>query len=197
MTDPSQAAVIRQKMRRERQARVGLLRNLNQPPRLAPRRAQLMGKWLDLRSSRRAPTPQTPDQPTSAAIDQPPVTSSIVSEADGQVSGVNIDGLNESIRTISSEAPLRAPYASGYRHDLAPSAAAAKAPSRRSNNPAPPPAVDEAAALTPVQPKPVRAKGRARGFALARILRNAALFIGGVLLGVAVLAFAPVLITLI
>ncbi|KPQ06920.1 MAG: hypothetical protein HLUCCA12_08085 [Rhodobacteraceae bacterium HLUCCA12] len=41
--------------RAKRQARVGLLRNPNAPPRPPARKARLMGKWPELRSSRRHP----------------------------------------------------------------------------------------------------------------------------------------------
>ncbi len=47
------AAATRRQLRLDRQARVGILRNLNEPPRLPPRKASLTGKWLDLRSRRR------------------------------------------------------------------------------------------------------------------------------------------------
>lgn len=40
-------------MRLDRQARVGILRNLREPPRLPPRKAPLTGTWLDMRSRRR------------------------------------------------------------------------------------------------------------------------------------------------
>jgi hypothetical protein len=46
-------AVSRQQLRLDRQARVGILRNLHEPPRLPPRKASLTGKWLDMRSRRR------------------------------------------------------------------------------------------------------------------------------------------------
>jgi hypothetical protein len=46
-------ASSRHQMRLDRQARVGILRNLKEPPRLPPRRTSLTGKWLDLRSRRR------------------------------------------------------------------------------------------------------------------------------------------------
>jgi hypothetical protein len=47
------AAATRHQLRLDRQARVGILRNLNEPPRLPPRKASLTGRWLDLRSRRR------------------------------------------------------------------------------------------------------------------------------------------------
>jgi hypothetical protein len=46
-------APTRHQLRLDRQARVGILRNLKEPPRLPPRKAALTGKWLDLRSRRR------------------------------------------------------------------------------------------------------------------------------------------------
>ena len=48
------SAETRRRMRLDRQARVGLLRNPNRPPPPRPRRAAIMGRWLNLRSSRRA-----------------------------------------------------------------------------------------------------------------------------------------------
>ena len=60
-------APTRHQMRLDRQARVGILRNLKEPPRLPPRKAALTGKWLDLRSRRRLrrqgiglPAPEAP-----------------------------------------------------------------------------------------------------------------------------------------
>jgi hypothetical protein len=41
----------------DRQARVGILRNLNQPTLPPPHRPPLMGRWMPLRSSRRPPQP--------------------------------------------------------------------------------------------------------------------------------------------
>ncbi|MCC5970200.1 MAG: hypothetical protein JJU15_09630 [Pararhodobacter sp.] len=46
-------AADRREWRAERQARVGILRNPNTPPRPPPRKARLTGKWVELRSPRR------------------------------------------------------------------------------------------------------------------------------------------------
>lgn len=51
--DAADGAPSRHQMRLDRQARVGILRNLREPPRLPPRKAPLTGKWMDLRSARR------------------------------------------------------------------------------------------------------------------------------------------------
>ncbi|WP_417597632.1 hypothetical protein [Pararhodobacter oceanensis] len=65
------AAMSRRKLRLDRQARVGLLRNPNQPPKPPLRRASLMGKWLNLRSSRRAQRAAAgPKAPPPAALDE-------------------------------------------------------------------------------------------------------------------------------
>jgi hypothetical protein len=64
-------APTRHQLRLDRQARVGILRNLKEPPRLPPRKAALTGKWLDLRSRRRLRRQGVELTATDAATDMP------------------------------------------------------------------------------------------------------------------------------
>lgn len=57
------AAAARHARALERQARVGILRNPNAPPRPPQRKARLTGKWPSLQSTRR---PQSPPPPVAA-----------------------------------------------------------------------------------------------------------------------------------
>jgi len=54
-------AAARLALMRERQARVGILRNPNTPPRPPQRKARLTGKWPSLQSTRRPQTQPRPD----------------------------------------------------------------------------------------------------------------------------------------
>ncbi len=59
MTHPSEtpaAAAARRARMLDRQARIGILRNPNTPPRPPQRKARLMGKWPNLQSTRRPDT---------------------------------------------------------------------------------------------------------------------------------------------
>jgi hypothetical protein len=90
--------------RRERQARVGLLRNTNRPPLPPMRRPPLIGRHLSLRSSRRpkpAPDPvvaESPPDPTPAlTLDSPAV---IESEA-GRIASIDIERLERLAEALS------------------------------------------------------------------------------------------------
>jgi hypothetical protein len=72
--DPAQDPVLRSRQRLDRQARVGILRNQNRPSLPPPHRPQLMGRWMQLRSSRRPPpqdnaaTAPQPDRDHAAPV---------------------------------------------------------------------------------------------------------------------------------
>jgi len=114
--DPDTIAARRARLRRERQARVGILRNPNQPPRPAARRTPLMGKWLNLRSSRRPPAPPPP-VPALPAIVVPP-RPTVTFADDGGVAGIDVQGLMASVEAVAVQTPARTPYAAEYRPDL-------------------------------------------------------------------------------
>ena len=120
----------RRRARLERQARVGLLPNPNQPPKPPPRRAALMGKWVDLRSSRRI---KAAERAKARAAEQsavavgnaspeqsPQVLDTIARDESGLVSGIDIGGLMDAVRELGTDKPIRTPYAAQYRHDLVP-----------------------------------------------------------------------------
>lgn len=109
-------AASRRRSRQERQARVGLLRNPNQPPRPAARSAQLMGRWLNLRSSRRA-APARADA-VDPAVTAPP-TEPVAWDEQGQVAAINISGLMASVRDLGTDRSVRASFAAPYRADAA------------------------------------------------------------------------------
>jgi len=71
--NPAAAAISRRALWLERQARVGILRNPNAPPRPPPRKAALMGKWPRLRSGRRPLSDINPatEPPEPRAAEQP------------------------------------------------------------------------------------------------------------------------------
>lgn len=159
------AAPSRALLRQERQARVGILRNPNQPPKPPPRRARLMGKWPALRSSRRpgpdsAPPPAVDGAPTPAPAPGEPVRLT----DDGAVAGIDIAGLMASVEGIAATPPARAPFAAEFRHDVARASAARARRGKPSilsaeawidpDDPAPPPPA-------PSTPRPARRR-RAR-----------------------------------
>lgn len=114
--DPDALVARRARMRQERQARVGILRNPNQPPRPPARRAALMGKWPNLRSSRRASA--APPSPVAAPPD-PPRQPPVLIADDGTVARIDVDGLMASVDVIAPQPPLRQPFAAEYRADVA------------------------------------------------------------------------------
>lgn len=124
---PEAIGGLRLRLRQDRQARVGILRNPNQPPKPPTRRAALMGKWPSLRSSRRpsAPHPafRTGDQPVVAAPSRPVAAergaeSPVVLTASGQAPRIDIAGLMASVDGIADSRPVRTPFAAEFRHDV-------------------------------------------------------------------------------
>jgi hypothetical protein len=108
----------RARLRQERQARVGILRNPNHPPAPPPRRALLMGKWPNLRSSRR-PTPAEVAPPDPAPPPPPRgVEEALHRTADGTVARIDVTTLMASVDGLGTAKPARAAFASEYRHDL-------------------------------------------------------------------------------
>jgi hypothetical protein len=121
--DPDTAAKparagVRARLRQERQARVGILRNPNHPPVPPLRRAPLMGKWPNLRSSRR-PAPVDPAAP-ELTPNPPPVAveDALHRAADGTVARIDVHTLMASVDGLGTAKPARAAFASEYRHDL-------------------------------------------------------------------------------
>jgi len=109
--------------RQERQARVGILRNPASPPRLPARRTPLMGRWLNLRSSRRpsgssvAAAAESVVTTLTANHDGPRPSVPVRRAADGSVQAIDIAGLIASVEGIGGAAPARIPFAASMRAD--------------------------------------------------------------------------------
>jgi len=104
----------RDQMRLDRQARVGILRNPKEPPRLPPRKAALTGKWLDLRSRRRLRR-QGPEPVSFAAVAEA-VPDTPVSRSDaGRMSRIDVARLMAEVELREAARPARKPFAQGYR----------------------------------------------------------------------------------
>lgn len=191
-TNSSDHAASRRRQRQERQARVGLLRNPNHAPKPPTRRTALMGKWLDLRSSRRRPPAKSGDAPLAEVPTVAPITridEAIVHDQSGGVAGINIDGLMQVVRDLGTDKPLRTPYASGSRGDLDPevshiieekqhSILSAKAWVDEPESPAQP----------DVEPA---APGSRRARRNPKMLRAMTIICGGILMGLVVLLVLP------
>lgn len=135
----------RRHLRRERQARVGILRNTNAPPKPPTRRAALTGKWPSLRSSRRASQALVDDlmrrimpaashsAPKMAVAAPPPpaaaphVAPQVRTKPDGTVASIDVQGLMETIEEPRPTQPVRAPFAAEYRAAVDQSAKAIEA----------------------------------------------------------------------
>ena len=119
-TDAAVATTHRQHLKRERQARVGILRNTNQPPRPPMRRAALTGKWPALRSSRRA-SPGLVER-LLASLDPPPAPRSdlpadppaIVLIDAGRINAIDVGALDAALPSAPPPAP-RVPFAAEFR----------------------------------------------------------------------------------
>lgn len=193
--DRSDCAATRRRQRLERQARVGLLRNPNSVPKPPARRATLMGKWPNLRTSRRrkssatADTLQTPEPENAAAITQ--VEDAVARAQDGTVSAINIDGLMHVVRDLGTNKAVRTPYGSGYRGALDDDATQTVEEARYSilsaqawmddSDPTPEPVIDAPDAAPQIS--------RRRNI----LSRGAVVVVGGVLMAVFVLLVLPVL----
>ena len=190
-TEPTYATYSRGRQRLERQARVGLLRNPNRPPKPPPRRAALMGKWLDLRTSRRRAVPIVEKQKTDAVASGTEhvhkIEDALAHDHTGRVSSINIDGLMHAVRSLGTNKPLRTPYGGGYRADLEvenpqedaqAAASILSAHAWEDEHESPPPAVQ-------IPPARQRAR-RLHGF-----LRGTMIVGGGVLMAFVVLLMLP------
>lgn len=113
----------RRAQRLERQARVGILRNPNHPPRPPLRRAALMGKWPRLRSNRRPPAAaptvwisemRAPDRPTSRPVgdDCPPTPQGRATASD-----TDLAFLIDSARDTGKNSVTRADHAENPQID--------------------------------------------------------------------------------
>lgn len=111
----------RQQLRLERQARVGILRNLNAPPRPPMRRANLMGKWMNLRSSRRPKSGQVITAIEAiyaeAGIKATSVENIVQSRDDGTVESIDISSLMSSVANLGTSAPVRNAFGANMRPD--------------------------------------------------------------------------------
>lgn len=125
-----------------RQARVGILRNPNDPPPIPPRRAQLMGRWPDLRSTRRQAAPAGPMESAAVPPDDtgaaPPSPSGPVRSALADLTGVDLATLIAEIDQHDSGAPLRSRYGGVWRLDPAFADPAPPSPGRPPGGPAAP-----------------------------------------------------------
>lgn len=117
-------ASARRQSRLDRQARVGILRNPNDPPRPPPRKAPLMGRWLSLRSGRRPPPAQVEGAARAVVAQaadqagQPAPDLALRRDADGQLAGIDIAQLMASVDGLGTQKPVRTPYAAQMRPDM-------------------------------------------------------------------------------
>lgn len=134
-TDPDGSPVSRRQSRQDRQARVGILRNPNSPPRPPARRASLMGRWPSLRSSRRQSAEAVAQAAESVVTalgggqSGPRPAVPVRRSADGSVQAIDIAGLMASVEEIGKPTPGRIGYGADIRPDG--SLAPATAPTRR------------------------------------------------------------------
>ena len=119
-TDAAVATTQRQHLKRERQARVGILRNTNQPPRPPIRRAALTGKWPALRSSRRASPGlierllASLDPPPPPRSDLPADPPAIVVIDAGRINAIDVGALDATLPSAPLPA-ARVPFAAEFR----------------------------------------------------------------------------------
>lgn len=132
-TDGADASMSRRLSRLERQARVGILRNPNSPPRPPARRATLTGRWPSLRSSRRPPGSVVQDAADSvvtqlsAQQDRAPQ----VTVKDGKTS-IDVASLMASVEDVGTVPPSRSPFAAAFRDDVPAASPKAARPRRAS-----------------------------------------------------------------
>lgn len=167
---PADSPHRRRQSRLARQARVGILRNTNEPPRPPTRKATLTGRWLSLRSSRRPPAQQVVE--AALAVTHPPdggsdpanlPTAALRHDDQGRLAGIDVAGLMASVAGLGTSRPIRTPYGAEIRPDVAPVPAAtprvpppvaAERPDLEPPDPPPAPPPDPASALR--QPLPRR-----------------------------------------
>jgi len=167
--------------RLERQARVGILRNPNEPPRPPPRKTALMGRWLSLRSGRRPSADriegavQSVVEQMGGEVGQPAPQAALRLDPDGQLAGIDIATLMASVDGLGKQPPARAAFASDMRPDAPPVVAAppAAAPRRPPQNDEPPaPVIALPPPRPPIRPRRPLPVGRlvAAGVVLALVL---------------------------
>jgi hypothetical protein len=102
----------------DRQARVGILRNLNRPPLPPTHCPPLIGRWMPLRSSRRPPQPEGADtggaggtgpQPDARDHAETGVGGFVQTGSDG-ISGIDIDRLIASVEAMGQKSGTRVPF---------------------------------------------------------------------------------------
>ena len=122
-TRDDSAAPAQRRTRQDRQARVGILRNPNSPPRPPTRRASLTGRWPSLRSSRRPSSAAVAEAAESVVTtltadqDGPRPVVPVRHAADGSVQAIDVAGLMASVEAVGTAAPVRAAYAAHIRPD--------------------------------------------------------------------------------
>lgn len=128
---PADSLHKRRVSRLARQARVGILRNPNEPPRPPSRKTSLTGRWLSLRSSRRPPAQQVVDA-ALAVTQQPDAGGDAASlplaalrhDESGRLAGIDVAGLMASVHGLGTSKPIRTSYGADMRPDLPPAATA-------------------------------------------------------------------------
>lgn len=124
---PADSAYRRRQSRIARQARVGILRNTNEPPRPPPRKAALTGRWLSLRSSRRPPQQEVVE--AALAVTHPPdggadpanlPLAALRHDEQGRLAGIDVARLMASVAGLGTAKPIRTPYGADIRPDVPP-----------------------------------------------------------------------------
>lgn len=144
--------------RAPRQGRVGILPNPNRKPMPPPRRPPLIGRFMQLRSSRRPPL--VPDPPATPAPDPEAARSAdVVRQRDGAIAEIDIDQLNALADSLTAHRPRR-------RVGIADHIMRDRPPEVAMGAPTPPP--DDAPDDPPVVQAAPTAMNRLRGY-LARL----------------------------
>jgi hypothetical protein len=105
------AQARRHLQRLDRQARVGILRNLNRPAVPPPHRPQLMGRWLRMRSSRRPPHLAEDAQGEPDAYPHTMVQSPLVQTGQDGIARIDIAQLMASVEGVGHAPRPRSGYA--------------------------------------------------------------------------------------
>lgn len=157
----AEAAHARRLSRLERQGRVGILRNPNDPPRPPPRKTALMGRWLSLRSGRR-PSVERIEGAAQKVIEQlggevgaPTPLAALRHDSDGQLAGIDIATLMASVDGLGTQKPIRTPYGAQIRPETPPAEPTEPAPRRKIVSPDP--VIEAAPAIAvPLPPRVTR-----------------------------------------